>query len=130
MIYLDSSALLKLLHAERESYALAHWLADHDLPWVSSVVGQVEVPRASGRVNPGSVAAARHLMESVDAIPLGPEVVVDATLLPDPDLRSLDAIHLASALVIRDAIDWFVTYDRRLAAGATNAGLPVLSPGA
>lgn len=93
------------------------------------MLARVEVARTSRRVNPEAALAARHLMESVDLVPLGAEVVEQAALLPHEDLRSLDAIQLASALTIRPALEWFVSNNRRLSACAVSVWLPLLSPG-
>ena len=131
MIYLDSSALLKLLYEERESAALAGWLSAHGgTPVVSSELARVEVIRACRRVNADALPEARALLGDLDLIPLTRDVVDQAAEVGEPLLRSLDAIHLASALSIRDDISPFIAYDHRLADAATAAGLEALSPGA
>ena len=131
MIYLDSSALLKLLYEERESAALAGWLSVHgSTPVVSSELARVEVIRACRRVNADALPEARALLGDLDLIPLTREVVDQAAEVGETLLRSLDAIHLASALSIRDDISAFIAYDHRLADAATAAGLEAVSPGA
>ena len=137
MIYLDSSALLKLLVEEAESEALAAWLAEHTegrggaggAAAASSELARVEVVRAVRRLNPQAVASARTLVAQLDLVPLSREVVDRAADLGDPGLRSLDALHLASALVLGDDLDVLVVYDRRLSAAAQDAGLTVVQPG-
>lgn len=130
MIYLDSSALLKLLHDEAESVALADWLAARTgTPVVSSELAKVEVVRACRRINPTTLAEAATLIAGLDLIPLSGAVIDEAAGVGGTTLRSLDAIHLASALSIQAELSAFVAYDHRLAEAASNAGLDPLAPG-
>lgn len=130
MIYLDSSALLKLLHEEAESAALEQWLrVNADLTIVSSELARIEVMRACRRVNVEALPEARAVLESLDLIRLSTDIVNEATEVGDAALRSLDAIHLASALSIRGDLSAFVAYDHRLVAAAATAGLESLRPG-
>jgi uncharacterized protein len=129
MIYLDSSALLKLLFEESESAALALWIAERpDIPLVSSELAKVEVVRAARRLNDAVVPAARALVSQLDRVPLGSALLEEAADVGEPLLRTLDAVHLASALSIRDELTSFVAYDSRLLAGALAAGFDVISP--
>ena len=131
MIYLDSSALLKLLHREAESAALADWLgARAGSPVVSGALANVEVIRACRRVNPDALPAAKTLLAGLDVIPLTSTVIDLAADVGETTLRSLDAIHLASALSIRSDLSVFIAYDRRLGDAATAAGLELVMPGA
>lgn len=131
MIYLDSSALLKLLIEERESTALGEWLASRSsASLVSSELAKVEVLRACRRVNEHALPAARALLSEVDLVPLSSDVVDAAAEVGDSTLRSLDAIHLASALSIRGHLSAFLVYDHRLRAAAVVADLAPQSPGA
>ncbi len=130
MIYLDSSALLKLLHEERESAALEDWLsARTQTPVVTSELAKVEVIRASRRVNADVLPAAKALLAALDLVPLSGEVVDAAADVGETMLRSLDAVHLASALSIRSDVSAFIAYDRRLSDAAADAGLASLQPG-
>ena len=130
MIYLDSSALLKLVVAERESAALAVWLVEQaDVPVASSELAKVEVLRACRRVAPNAMDLARDLLSGLDLVPLNSSVIDVAAELKGDALRSLDALHLASALAVRTALTAFVAYDLRLQAGAAAAGLPTIAPG-
>ncbi len=130
MIYFDSSALLKLLFDEPESAALVSWLQDREgLPPVSSELTQVEVIIASRRLDPAVVPVARRLLGQVDLVPLRGAVLDRAAEVGEPPLRTLDALHLASALVLGAGLSAFLTYDARLAAAAQAAGLPVAHPG-
>lgn len=131
MIYLDSSALLKLVHEEHESAALEEWLAMRaGTPMVTSELARVEVIRASRRINADALPEARALLAGLDLIPVTTDVVDEAADVGDPTLRSLDAIHLASALSILGALSAFLAYDHRLVEAASVAGLEALSPGA
>ena len=131
MICLDSSALLKLLVEEAESAALVRWMAQHsEVPAVSSELALVEVVRAVRRLAPEVEPDARALVAQLDLVPLSSEVIAQAAGVGDPMLRTLDALHLASALVVREALTFFVVYDHRLAAAASAAGFEVRQPGA
>lgn len=129
MIYLDTSAMVKLVVAEPESAALIDWLNEHDIePLVTSVIGRIELLRAAMRVDAAGTAAARQLLASVDGLILTDEIVEQAGALAPSELRTLDAIHLATALVYRRSITALCAYDHRLLAAARVHGLPVVSP--
>ncbi|MGA2837625.1 MAG: type II toxin-antitoxin system VapC family toxin [Acidimicrobiales bacterium] len=130
MIYLDSSALLKLIVDEPESAPLAEWLAERPESAVaSSELARVEVLRACRRVAPSALPTARELLSGLDLVPLSGSVIDMAAELEGETLRSLDALHLASALAVRTALEVFVAYDTRLQSGAAAAGLPTTAPG-
>jgi len=127
MIYLDSSALLKLVRQERESDALDRWLsARPDTPVVSSELAKVEVIRASRQIGPHALPPARALLAGLDLIPISSEVLDGAADIGEIRLNSLDALHLASALSIRADLTTFVAFDQQLAAAASAAGLELL----
>lgn len=131
MIYLDSSALLKLVFEERESEPLERWLRGHGgEPYLTSQLARVEVLRACRRTDLDSVPAARALLSELDLVPLDEGVLAAASEVADPLLRSLDALHLASAMALGPALEAFVAYDHRLSAAARTAGLDVVRPGA
>jgi uncharacterized protein len=130
VIYLDTSALVKLIWAEPESDALGRYLAQWaTTPLVSSSVLTVEIRRALQREDPSALSRADLLLTRVGRIGMTASLVESASRLPDRWLRSLDAIHLATALVLRDDLHAVVTYDKRLAAVAEAHHLPVGSPG-
>lgn len=130
MIYLDSSALLKLLFEERESAALEGWLADRTgTPVMSSELARAEVLRASRRLDAQALPEARAVLSQLDLIPLTGALIEEAADVGEPLLRTLDALHLASALSVRAELSAFVAYDHRLAAAAAAAGLEPLQPG-
>ena len=131
MIYLDSSALLKLLVEESESAALARWIRERSsTPMVSSELAKVEVVRAARRLRADVVPAARALVSQLDLIPLTGGLIEEAADAGGPLLRTLDAIHLASALSIRVDLTAFVAYDHRLLDAAEAAGLHPIRPAA
>jgi predicted nucleic acid-binding protein len=130
VIYLDSSALMKLVRREAETDALREWLSlRSEQPVVSSELGRVEVLRAARRAGDSFLAEARTVVGDLDLIPLDRAVQDVACDIGDPLLRTLDALHLASALLLGDALTAFIAYDHRLAVGARAAGLVVAAPG-
>ena len=131
MIYLDSSALLKLIHTEAETPALREWLAgQEEVPAVSSVLARIEVTRACRHYSEAARVEAAGMLAGLDVIPLTDEVVAVAGEVGESSLRSLDAIHLASALAIRAELSAVCVYDRRLFAAVESSGFSVASPGA
>jgi predicted nucleic acid-binding protein len=131
VIYLDSSALLKLLFEEQESDALQVWLeARESVAKISSELAKVEVVRATRRLAPDAVPVAMSMLSQLDLVPLSGGVVDQAAVLGEPALRSLDAIHLASAVTLGTDLTAFIAYDHRLSAAASNLGLAVVQPGA
>lgn len=129
MIYIDTSALVKLLFDEPESIALTNWLSlKTDVPKVSSDLSTVELLRTCLRINESMLDDARRLLDGVDLVPIDHLVVEQAAIMVPHELRSLDAIHLASALSLKADLTDFVAYDARLFSAAARAGLPVVTP--
>lgn len=129
MIYADSSALMKLVREEDETADLAAWLrAQPEQPVITSELGRVELLRAARRAGPAAHSEAHAVINDVDLVPLDRAVQDLACDLGDPSLRTLDALHLASAILMRDQLTAFVAYDHRLLDAAKAAGLPVTTP--
>jgi predicted nucleic acid-binding protein len=129
LIYLDSSALVKLAVTEPESAALTEWLSESpNLLRVSSPIVRVEVPRAVWRVDPGSLPQAYTVVRRVRDVRMTADVITRAAGIRPNTLRSLDAIHLASALAVKRDLTALVSYDKRLLAAAGDADLPTASP--
>ena len=134
LYYVDASALVKTILDERGSSALSDYLAGVEL--VSSELVLTEVPRAlrraaARRSGVNLESRLRRAVEQIDMISLRPveeALLIGAGMLAEPDLRSLDAIHVATALHVYP-IDAFVTYDKRQAAVARLAGLRTVAPG-
>jgi uncharacterized protein len=115
---------------EPESAALELWLSGRtDQGFTSSELAMVEVLRAFRRHDNHALPAAHAMLGELLLIPLSRRVVEQAANLDDPLLRSLDALHLASALSVATELTAFVTYDHRLAAAAVRAGLETIQPG-
>lgn len=130
MIYLDASALMKLVRQEDESAPLREWLdVRPEEPVLTSEVGRIEVLRAARRVGDRVSAEARAVVADLDLVPLDGAVQDLACEIADPLLRTLDALHLASAMLLSEELSAFVAYDHRLTSAAEAAGLAVASPG-
>jgi uncharacterized protein len=127
VIYIDTSALLKLVHPEAQSMPLRTWLARHRDDLISSALIRAESRRALLRNDPASLANLPKVLSFVAQIPVTEEVLDRAAMLPDPGLRTLDAIHLASAQ-LTPGINAMLAYGKRLAEAARKAGLTVASP--
>ncbi|QSB16173.1 type II toxin-antitoxin system VapC family toxin [Natronosporangium hydrolyticum] len=127
--YLDTSAALKLLAEESHSRAFATFYDDHaNASWVSSALLQIEVIRAVTRVMPAVLPDARDLLSAFDYVAIDDEIVDAAMSEPDRGLRSLDAIHLATARALDPDLTGVVTYGDRLARAAQDAGMTVFAP--
>jgi hypothetical protein len=129
MIYLDSAAVVKLVHAEAESQALRDWLDERaETGWTSSSLVEVESFRALARHVPQSVARLPAILDLIDMVDMAPRIRILAQTVRPVTVRSLDAVHLGTALSVRPRLTSFVTYDKRLADAARTAGLPVDVP--
>ena len=126
--YLDTSAAVKLVQEERGSAALLTWMAERERMLASSSLLHTELLRATRRSRPDLLAQARALLDHVTLIDVGWEVCERAGLLDPDGMRSLDAIHLASALALAEDLEGLVTYDVRLQEAALAAGLAVVAP--
>jgi predicted nucleic acid-binding protein len=129
MIYLDSAAVVKLVHAEPESAALRGWLDERaETRWVSSVLTEIESFRALARYAPEAASRLPAVLDQIDLIELDQRIRMLARAVTPVTVRSLDAIHLGTALYNRPSLTSFVTYDKRLLDAARAAGLPADSP--
>lgn len=134
MIYLDSAAVIKMLRREQETPDLIGWLNDRaGTALVSSALVEVEVPRALRRAAPQALVGAPSVLGRLYRVEIDGAVRAAAGAYAEPLLRSLDAIHLATAEILsgQAGADFvaFVTYGRRLLDAAKAVGLPVASPG-
>ncbi|MFE9691661.1 type II toxin-antitoxin system VapC family toxin [Micromonospora sp. NPDC005806] len=134
MIYLDSAAVIKLLRREQETADLVGWLNDRaGTSLVSSALVEVEVPRALRRAAPQALVGVPSVLARLYRVEIDAAVRAAAGAYAEPLLRSLDAIHLATAQILarQAGSDFvaFVTYDRRLLDAAKGVDLPVASPG-
>jgi uncharacterized protein len=132
VIYLDTSALVKLIRIEIESDQLGDWLDEHtQIRWITSVLAEVELPRAIRTVAPEGVSAIPSVLARLDRFEIDPVIRATAAAYPDPTLRSLDAIHLATAQTAASTapLTALVTYDTRLSAAAGALGMTTVAPG-
>jgi predicted nucleic acid-binding protein len=129
LYYADTSAVIKLLVEETDSKAFAAFYDAHsDAEWVSSDLLRIELTRAVARAMPALLPDARELLLAFSCIAIDDDIVEGAITEPDRGLRSLDAIHLATARILAPELDALVTYDDRLLRAATDAGLVTVSP--
>lgn len=128
MLYLDSSATLKLVREEEGSSALAAFLDRVDETLVTSRIGVIELRRVArrGGANPDRADALASALGIIEV-----DLAVEAIAVSlAAELRALDAVHLASAIAVRDdGLRGFVCYDRRLATAAGREELTVVAPG-
>jgi predicted nucleic acid-binding protein len=130
LYYADTSAVIKLLVEEMHSKPFAAFYDGHaDAEWVSSALLRIELTRAVARALPALLPEARDLLAAFSYIAIDDEIVDGAMNEPDRGLRSLDAIHLATARILAPELEALVTYDDRLVKAATEAGLATVSPG-
>jgi predicted nucleic acid-binding protein len=130
VIYLDTSAMVKLIAAEPESAELIEWLNSRaEEALATSSIGHIELVRAARRIGSTAVLAAQRIANSVDTLLLTESIAAMARTIGSAELWTLHAIHLATASVHRDRISTFCAYDVRLLAAAEAEELPVTAPG-
>jgi hypothetical protein len=125
--YLDSSAVVKLVVAEPESAALRRYVRRRRL-LVSSALARAEVLRALLGLGEVALARGRRVLRSIELVRVNDRVFEAAGALLPAEIRSLDAIHLATAQQLGDDLGVVVTYDVRMADAAANLGLKIHSP--
>lgn len=128
LVYLDSSALIKLIFEEDETDALVAFLRTRPRR-VSSALARIEVTRiVSGVGDPLPAREARRVLAALDLIRIDDDIVTRAAALEPGGLRSLDAVHLATAQMLGHHLAGMVVYDRTLASAAKAAGITTWSP--
>jgi len=129
ILYLDSSAIVKLVASEQESVAL-HELLRSGGPAVAGALAKVEVHRAVIRLGPSPDLQRRvtDVLSRIALIRVDDAILQRAAQLEPASLRSLDAIHLATAMSVRQHLEAFVVYDRKLAEAAVQLGVAVAAP--
>ncbi|MBI2710008.1 MAG: type II toxin-antitoxin system VapC family toxin [Actinobacteria bacterium] len=127
LTYLDSSAIVKLAVTEPESAALRRHLRRRR-PLVSSALARTEVLRALMVAGPAAVTSGRAVLADIDLARVNDRVLNAAGTLLPTELRSLDAIHLATVLRLGNSVQQLVTYDERMADAARSLGLRIASP--
>jgi len=119
---------VKLVAAEEHSAAMYRWQEEAEARLVTSDLGEAEVLRAVRRVDTGLMDRARAVLSTIDIVPLDRAHLQQATLIAPAHLRTLDALHVVSALDLGDRLQGFVTYDDRQAQAAREHGMRVESP--
>ena len=130
--YVDSSAIVKLIWSEAESSALAEFVLSDERAaktLITSAVSRTEVLRATRRRDESLLGRAREVLETFSEFEITDSIVETAAIVGSPHLRTLDAIHLATALENASGMRALIAYDTRLAQAAREVGLPVASPG-
>jgi predicted nucleic acid-binding protein len=127
-LYLDSSAFVKLVVEETESGAVRTFLADRDARRVSSALLRTESLRAVRHLGPEALATVREGLRRVDLIGIDDRILDAAGILEPHVLRTLDAIHLATAMALGDDLETIVTYDERMVDAARLMGLATATP--
>ncbi len=128
IFYVDTSALVKLVVAEAETAALRSWIAAESPELVSSDLARTELLRAVRRVAGDRVVQARAVLDSVTLVAVRTATFESAGQLDPTTLRTLDALHIASALELGDDLAGLVTYDDRLGDAAESHGIAVVAP--
>ncbi len=127
-LYLDSSAFVKLLVHEPETTALRAYLGSADGRLVSSSLLRTETIRALRDQERGALVNAREALRRIDLVAIDERILDTAGVLDPGVLRTLDAIHIVTALAIGDDLEVIVTYDQRMVAAARLIGVPSTSP--
>ena len=129
MFYLDASAAAKLVLAEDDSEAMKEWFETTDAVVFSSDLLRVELLRTIHRHAPAQLSQGRAVLESITLIALSRNVYEAAEALDPPVLRSLDALHLASAIDVGgDELKAIITYDLRMIEAARSLGIEIVAP--
>jgi predicted nucleic acid-binding protein len=126
-IYLDSSAIVKLAVAEAESAALRRYLRGR-APLVSSALARTEVARALLPIGAAAVRRGMDVLRRIELVRVSDRILADAGALEPPELRSLDAIHLATVQQLGPSVSVVVTYDDRMSRAAAGLGFSSLAP--
>ncbi len=130
MIYLDTTALLRLITNHTETPALSAYLHQHtDTTWITCTLTRAELLRATATIHPDATDHAHQILASLDLVALTDRLLDAAIALQPPPPHTTNALHLAAALTAGPRLHHLVTYDDQLAAAATNLGITVTQPG-
>lgn len=128
-IYMDTSALVKLVVAEPESDALSEHLQASGSQMTTSLVSEVELVRAVNRIDESEFRSVSLLLKRQVLLPMSESIRTRAAYLLPMGIRSLDAIHIATAVEIQPSLSSVVSYDTRFLEAARTFGLRAISPG-
>lgn len=128
--YIDTSALAKLIIIEAESATLKAWIDDQRPVLISSPITSTEITRTVNRREPESLGLVPRILSGITFVPMDTETLRFAGIIGPVTLRSIDAIHVATAIRSGKYVSSIVTYDKRMAEAARLNGVTVISPGA
>jgi len=126
--YIDTSAFVKLIVHERHSVALSEWVERTGPELVASDLLRIEALRSARQHSPQAVVRVRIGLESITLLAVDVQCCELASQLDPRVMRSLDALHLASALTLGDSLEGVITYDDRMAEACSLLGLAVIAP--
>ena len=124
----DSSALVKLIVNEQHSKSLSSWVDGCKQDLFISELARTEVSRAIARVDPNLNKQFNAIATRFGVIRVSTQVLTIAAVLSPTTLRTLDAIHLASCVILGDDLTGFVTYDNAQASAASINSIEVITP--
>ena len=124
----DSSALVKLIVNEQHSKSLGSWIDSCKQDLFISELARTEVSRAIARVDPNLNKQFNAILTRFGVIRVSTQVLTIAAVLSPTTLRTLDAIHLASCVILSDDLTGFVTYDNAQASAALINSIEVITP--
>jgi len=127
-LYLDTSAFIKIVVNEAESDALRTFLADSPARRVSSALLRTEALRAVRHLGSDTLSVVREGLRRVELVGIDDRILDAAGILEPRVLRTLDAIHIATAMALGDDLEAVVTYDARLTEAAQLLGLRTATP--
>ena len=128
-LYLDSSAIVKLVVDETESDELTRMIESTDAVLTTSFISEIECVRAVNRISADLRDVAMERLHGFVVLPLTDSIRSRTMSIMPGALRSLDAIQLSTAIEIQDSLEGFVSYDFKLNEAARSFGLSVLAPG-
>ena len=128
MFYTDTSAAMMLVVAESDSRELQLWIERVAIELFSSDLLRTELVKAVRRSAPSREKRAHEVLDTILLVEIPTSVFDRAATVEPPSLRSLDAVHLAAAMDVGDALKGIVTYDDRLSEAASAIGIPVIEP--
>lgn len=131
MIYLDASALIKLVVAQPESAAMTDYLRAHpDDGWFTCALTRIDLLRAAAAVHTDAIEHAHHILDVLDTVAITDRLIHAATSLDPPPPRTADALHIAAALTAGPRLQTLITYDTQLVHAATAHTIATATPGA
>lgn len=130
MIYLDTTAMLKLIAPEPETPALTDYLAARtDTVWFTCSLARAELLRATAAMAPAATDHAHHILDGLDTVAMTDRLVAAAAALNPPPRRTLDALHIAAALTAGPQLHTLITYDPELTEAASRHHITTTHPG-